>query len=249
MLNILKYLRDRLTNSSKSDKKPTPINIDDLKGYTDEEMFGLEKNPKKIIEDFEKASKYLAVRIYHQELIDNFKLEELVHRTDLEGTVTVLVLDLPASVECILHTNIDRWSKTPEELFPIALNNLKEKFKREVENDGNHFLKLTGRDVFVTSEALFFERNHKCIGKYGAIFCLPNRDTFRAAAINSDIDLEIALQYMIPFAEDTYDSSEDRAITNHIFWHFEGKNELIYTYYGLNRLRYVLPQDLADMVY
>lgn len=247
MINLLKYLRDRLIKASPIEKPA--LAIEDLKGYTEEEMFGLEKNPKKIIEDFEKASKYLAVRIYHQDMVGAFKLEELVYRKDLDETVTVLVLDLPSSVESILHTNIEKWNKTPEELFPIALTNLKEKVKREAERDDKNFVKLSGDDMFVTSEALFLERNRACIGKYGAIFCLPNRDTFRAAPINSDIDLEIALQYMIPFAEETFDKSEDLAITRHIYWHYEGKNELIYTYYGLNRLRYVLPQDLADMVY
>jgi len=247
MLNILKYLRNRLSTEKKEDKK-APMR-ENLKGYTPEEMFGKEDGIKKIIEDFEKASKYLAVRIYQQDFIGAFKLEEIVHRKDLEETVTVLVLDLPDSVESVLHTNVEKWGKTPEELYIIAISNLKEKYKREVEKLENNVLKISGEDIFVTSEVLFFERNRECIGKFGAIFCLPNRDTLRAVAINNDLDVEVGLQLMIPYAEDTFDHSEDLAITRHIFWHYEGKNELIYTYYGLNRLKYVLPADLAELVY
>lgn len=247
MLNLLKYLQKRFTSKKTEEKKE--VVIKDLKGYTSEEMFGKEGSTKRVIEDFDKASKYLAVRIYRQDFMGSFKLEELVHRIDLEETVTVLVLDMPDSVESILHTNIEKWNKTPEELFEIAFVNLKEKFKREVERIDNNVLKLSGDDIFVTSEALFFERNEKCIGKYGSIFCLPNRDTMRAVAINSDLDVEVGLQLMIPFAEETFDHSEDLAITRHIYWHYKGKNELIYTYYGLNRLKYVLPADLAELVY
>ncbi len=246
MLNLLKYLRDRFSSKKEEEKEPE---IKNLKGYTPEEMFGKEEVIHNIIEDFEKATKYLAVRIYQQDFMGSFKLEELVHRKDLEGTVTVLVLDLPDSVESVLNTNIEKWNKQPEELFALAFDNLKEKFKRETERMENNFLKLSGEDIFVTSEALFFERNKNCIGKFGSIFCIPNRDTLVAVAIDSDLDVEVGLQLMIPFAENTFDQSEDMAITRHIFWHYEGKNELIYTYYGLNRLKYVLPADLAEMVY
>ena len=246
MLNLLKYLRGRF--SSKKIEEPLPVSKE-LKGYTPEEMFGQEEAVHNIIEDFDKASKYLAVRIYNQDFMGSFKQEELVHRKDLEGTVTVLVLDLPDSVESILNTNIEKWNKQPNELFLIAFDNLKEKFKREVERMDTNFMKLSGEDIFITSDALFFERNKECIGKFGSIFCLPNRDLLVSVPINTDLDVEVGLQFMIPFAENTFDTSEDLAITSHIFWHYEGKNELIYTYYGFNRLKYVLPADLADMVY
>ncbi|HSZ24570.1 MAG TPA: hypothetical protein VK766_02570 [Cytophagaceae bacterium] len=246
MLNLLKYLRDRFSSSKNEEKEPE---IKKLKGYTPEEMFGKEEGIKNILEDFEKASKYLAVRIYQEDFMASFKLEELVHRKDLEGTVTVLVLDLPDSVESVLNVNIEKWRKLPEELFVLAFDNLKEKFKRETEKMDNNFIKLSGDDIFITSEILFFERNKDCIGKFGAIVCLPNRNTLMAVPINSDLDVEVGLQLMIPFAENTFDHSEDSAITRHIFWHYAGRNELIYTYYGLNRLKYVLPADLADLVY
>jgi hypothetical protein len=246
MLNLVKYLRDRFSSKKKEEKEPE---IKNLKGYTPEEMFGKEEVIHNIIEDFEKASKYLAVRIYQQDFMGSFKLEEIVHRKDMEGTVTVLVLDLPDSVESVLNTNIEKWNKQPDELFTLGCDNLKEKFKREAERMENNFLKLSGEDIFVTSDALFFGRNKDCIGKLGSIFCIPNRDTLMAVAIDSDLDIEVGLQLMIPFAENTFDQSEDMAISRHIFWHYEGKNELIYTYYGLNRLKYVLPADLAEMAY
>lgn len=248
MLNLLKYLRDRF--SSKKPKEEKAPEIKNLEGYTPEEMFGKEDAVKSILDDFEKASKYLAVRIYKQGFMESFKLEELAYRKDLEGTVTVLVLDLQDSVESVLKANIEKWNKNPEELFELAIDNLKEKFKREAEKmEENNFLKLSGEDIFITSDALFFERNKACIGKFGSIFCLPNRDTLVAVPVNTDLDVEVGLQLMIPFAEETFDSSEDLAITRHIFWHYEGKNELIYTYYGLQRLKYVLPPDLEEMVY
>ncbi len=247
MLNLLKYLRDRFSSKKKEEKKEPEIK--NLEGYTPEEMFGKEDAVRSILDDFEKASKYLAVRIYNQDFMESFKLEEVAYRKDLEGTVTVLVLDLPDSVESVLKATIEKWNKQPEELFTLGMENLREKFKREAERTENNFLKLSGEDIFVTSDALFFERNKACLGRYGSIFCLPNRDTLVAVAINEDLDLEVGLQFMIPFAEDTFDNSGDLAITRHIFWHYEGKNELIYTYYGLNRLKYVLPADLEEMVY
>jgi hypothetical protein len=246
MLNLLRYLRDRFASKKKEEQMPVPSN---LKGYTQEEMFGREGEVQNILDDFDKAAKYLAVRLYQQDFMESFKLEELAYRKDLEGTVTVLVLDLPDSVESVLKTNIEKWGKNADELFALGCDNLKEKYKRELERMENNLYKLSGEDIFVTSEALYFQRNREAIGKFGSIFCLPNRDTMAVMPIGEDLDVEVGLQLMIPFAENTYDSSGDLAITRHIFWHFNGKNELIYTYYGLNRLKYVLPADLADMVY
>jgi hypothetical protein len=212
-------------------------------------MFGTGESVKTIPENFDEAEKYLAFRIHHQDFVNSFKEGDIIFRKDLEGTVTVLVLDLPDSVEVLMHTGITKWNKSPEELFVIAIKNLKEKYtSRDVERLENKLLNITGEDIFITSETLYFERNKECIGNFGAIFCLPNKETLRAFALNSDLDIEVGLQMMIPFAEETFDRSEDK-ITRNIFWHFEGKNELIYTYYGLNRLKYILPADLADMAF
>ena len=222
-----------------------------LQGYTEEEIFGKEgADIKNMLEDFEKASKNLAIRIYPKDFVSSFQLEELVYRKDLEGTITMLVLDHPDSVESLLKTTVEKWGKNVDDLFSLAIENLRSKYKRELERTENNFLKFSGEDIFITSAALYIDKYRGCIGKYGTVFCLPNRDTLLCKPINSDLDVEVGLQLMIPLAENTFDSSSpDLHITRSIFWHHEGKNELIYTYYGLNRLKYILPTDLEELVY
>ncbi|MCS6822805.1 MAG: hypothetical protein NZ529_00810 [Cytophagaceae bacterium] len=219
-----------------------------LKGYTEEEMFGKE-DVKEIIDDFEKAVKYLSVRIYNKDYILSFKHDELVYRKDLEGTVTVLVLDLPHSVESLLRMNVEKWSKNDDELFAIAIQNVAEKYKREVEKTDQIFYTLTGDDVFITSSVFHLSSYPALMGKYGAIFCIPTRHILLVCPISSDLDAEVCLQLMIPLADKKTEEDAENAITNNLFWHYNGTNELIYTYYLPNRLKYVLPPDLEEMIY
>jgi hypothetical protein len=250
MLNLLKYLRARFSPKKKEEQRSVEESVPALEGYTAEEMFGKEEAVNTSIpEDFEKAARYLALRIYRQDFISSFKLEEFVYRKDLEGTITMLVLDLPDSVESLLKADIEKWQRTPDELYARALDNMKEKFPRETERLENNLLQLSGDDIFITSEALLWEMHKHCLGQYGVIFCLPNRHSLVCQPINSDLDVEFGLQVMIPYAENTFDESLETGLTRHIFWHYEGKNELIYTYYGPNRLKYVLPTALEEMVY
>lgn len=202
-----------------------------------------------LLDRFEKAYPYLAVRIYPAEIIHAFQEEDLIVRYDIEGLPSILVLDLPDSVECVLRSDIASWEKSDEELFEIGLKNLREKYKREWERGPHHFLQITENDNFVTTEALLLERNKACMGAFGCIFSLPERDLLLCAPISSDIDLEVCLQRMIPLCNELYDAAGELKLSDQIFWHYQNQNQKLYTIYSTGRLKYVLPQELEELVY
>src|SRR6218665_346217 len=78
-------------------------------------------NPK----NFESVKQYLSVRIYPTETIDNNGGSSLfVWKHDLEGTYTLLMLDLPNSFIPVEKSIADLWGKDEKELFRMALANI-----------------------------------------------------------------------------------------------------------------------------
>lgn len=208
-----------------------------------------EEHAQQLLDSFESAMPYLAVRIYPAEILHSFQEEDLIFRYDIEGLPSLLVLDLPDSVECVLRSDIAAWNISDEKLFEVGLKNLRERYSRDWHKDKYHFLEILGDDNFVTTEALLLERNKTCMGPFGCLFCLPERDLILCAPITSDIDVEVSLQRMIPLCNELYEKAGDLKLSNQIFWHYNNENQKLFTYYTPERLKYVLPQELEELVY
>jgi hypothetical protein len=90
-----------------------------------ENLFNSKKEEEKIlknVEDFQKIKKLLAVRLYTTDYEPKV-YEILVHRVDIEGIVTVLVLDLPLSTTNVKPEYIKKWGISSDELFKIGFEN------------------------------------------------------------------------------------------------------------------------------
>src|SRR6478735_1914606 len=164
-----------------------------------------------ITESFEQAAGYLSIRIHSGDYLKGLQSEEFIYRTDLEGTVTLLVLDLPYSVENVLRSDAQRWDIPEESLFSFALENVRENYKREiVKYDGTAdqgMLSLSGQDSFLTSSVLMLDEWPTIEGRFGSIISMPDRHTFLVRPIADDISLEVALQVIIPFTFEHYESA------------------------------------------
>lgn len=259
MKKIFRFLsskKQKEENSSEKPLDPKPEATDPFESVRDmvlspEELFGPNGQTRDILKDFDKASKYLSVRIYNRNFAQGIKEEEFFIRKDLDETVSVLVLDLPESVESVLRSYIgENWPVSEDELFRIALENCKDKYPRFYDKQENRIIRITGEDdVLITTDALVFEKHEECLGKFGTIFSIPTRDHLLCIPINNDLDLEVGLEVLIPYADQLCEQNPEEAICRHIYWHYQGKNELIYSYIGLERVKYVLPLQLEDLVY
>lgn len=207
-----------------------------------------------IADSFEQAAAYLSLRIHTADYLKGLQGEEFVYRTDLEGTVTLLVLDMPYSTENVLRSDAQRWGIPEESLFSFALENLRENYKREiVKYDGTAdqgILSLSGQDSFITSSVFTLDQWRGMHGRFGSIISMPDRYTFLVRPLADDITLEVALQVIIPFTYKRYEAAEDtEKVSENIYWWYEDKLEHIPFNIGYSRLNYVLPLALEDLIY
>lgn len=203
-------------------------------------------------EGFEAFARYLSLRIISKSDIESFPEEAFYVRQDLDDTITILVLDYPSSIEHVLRANAVDWEKAETELFERALKNIQETYHRVIVPYEGHpqagMLTLTGEDAFKTSTALYLEEYPALQGTHGALVALPDKDTFICKTLEDDISLEVGMQFLVHFTDETFHTSESR-ISRQIYWYFNGEYTVIPYNIGIERMNYVLPFDLEDRLY
>lgn len=203
-------------------------------------------------EGYEAFARYLSLRIICKADLDSFSEEAFYVRETLDDTKTILVLDYPSSIEHVLRTNAAAWEKSEDELFERALKNIQETYHRVVVPYEGHpqagMLTLTGNDAFKTSAILYLEEYPALQGTHGALVALPDKDTFICKTIEDDISLEVGMQFLVHFTDETFHNSESR-ISRQIYWYLNGEFIVIPYSIGLERMNYVLPFDLEDRLF
>ncbi|MFN3404513.1 MAG: hypothetical protein ACK40G_10495 [Cytophagaceae bacterium] len=249
-MKSLKSIFSNLFSKDTGEKNQEDINQPEPKKELQAELSNeiSEEETKDKLWDFNFARDYLAVRIYPEDFVDKFQLEEFVYRVDLEKTITMLVLDLPYSVESVLQQQASEWKITTDELFKIAIANLQEHYRPDLERTNQNIIAFKGDNFFLTSNILYFTDYPECIGTYGSLVALPNREVLICKPIENDIDVEVGLQVMIPFVNEIFEHEQGR-ISGNVYWYYQGKFELIFSTIGLSRFNYVLPTDLENMLY
>ena len=77
---------------------------------------------------FETLVDYFSIRIYQESFVNqNGGTENLVVKKHLDGTISLLMLDLPSTFTPIQKNMFDLWNKTVDEVFEIAQNNVNKK--------------------------------------------------------------------------------------------------------------------------
>jgi len=120
----------------------------------------------------------LAVRIWPKSYLDAVS-GQCIHREDLEGTITVLVFDLPTSIRPVSPKEANVWGKRTEELLQIGLDNVLRTCRPEIDRhdlgDGVGLVSMTGESHFVATHVLMLEHHSDCLGTYGALIGIPHR--------------------------------------------------------------------------
>lgn len=203
-------------------------------------------------EGYEAFARYLSLRIINKIDLETFTEEAFYVRETLDDTKTILVLDYPSSIEHLLRTNAVDWNKTEDELFDRALTNIQETYHRVVVPYEGHpnagMLTLSGNDAFKTSAVLYLEEYPALQGTHGALVSLPDKDTFLCKPIEDDLSMEVGMQFLVHFTDETYHKSES-AISRQIYWYLNGDFTVIPYNIGIERMNYVLPFDLEDRLF
>ena len=182
-------------------------------------------------ENYESVKKYLSIRIYPIETVNQRGgAASLVVKTDLEGTYTLLMLDLPGAFTAVKKQMFDLWKKDVSEVFKIAQENINkqrvEKMTEKFDVDGSNIeMSFLGNEDYAASYALDLDTNSPdLVGEWGSVVVLPNKGLVDICKISKDkpVDFVKFIQKTKPLIEKSY-NEHPQHISDQYFWYFKGK--------------------------
>jgi hypothetical protein len=181
--------------------------------------------------NFESVKKYLSIRIYPEKTVSSFGgVSNLIARIDLEGTYTLLMLDLPGAFTAVEQKMFDLWKLDTVTVFKIAQDNINkhpvEKVTKSYEMDGSEIeLNFIGEENYAASYALDLRNNSpELVGEWGSVVAMPNKGLVNICTIskNKPVDFVKFIQFTKSIVEQYYQEHDQRISTDY-FWYYKGK--------------------------
>lgn len=185
--------------------------------------------------NYETVKKSLSLRIYPKETVDaRGGPEQLVARTDMDGTYTLLMLDLPGAFTPVQKKMFDGWNKDQAEVFRAAQENVDtqkmEKTTQSFDFQGSHVeITIIGNENYAASYALNLMNNSpELVGEWGCVVSMPNKALVNLCKISREKPLDFVkfIQMTLPFNEKAY-RDHPQPISDHYFWYYKGTFTLI----------------------
>ncbi len=183
-------------------------------------------NPK----EFASVEKYLTLRLYDEQTIkQRGGVEHLVTRIDLEGTYTLLMLDLPGAFTPVAKEMFELWKKESSEVFKIAQSHVDqqpvEKVTKAFDLGGvNIEISFLGNEDYAASYLLGLPANSpELIGEWGVALAVPNKGLVNMCKISKDKPLDFVkyIQYTKPLIDKSF-LQHPQPVSNAYFWYYKG---------------------------
>lgn len=202
------------------------------------------------IDDLDRIKPHLAVRIYPENTFGEMAREDLIYQKDLEGTLTVLVFDLPSTIRTVSRRLTSGWGKSNGELFQIGIENLRRKIDIDHEkvmmSDEVHLNAYIGESYYVAAYSLILEEHGEALGRYGALVGIPHRHMLLTYPIN-DIQVLQAVNGFLMALPKLFQEGPG-SITPNLYWYRQGGFlHLPYAYHG-DEVRFSPPQAFLDLI-
>ena len=168
---------------------------------------------------FEQARDLLAVRIGDDQSLPT---DKLLCRRDLPGTISYLVFDLPHSVESVPLEMPGKWGVGVDEIFAIALANVRRAAQPRVEQveiqPDLSFTAYHGDSFFTASFALMLDQLEDAVGPHGTLVAIPHRHMMLVHRIEN-ADVIHAVQHLGVLAVNL-DQQGPGSISPNLFWYY-----------------------------
>lgn len=186
--------------------------------------------------NFNTIKAYLGLRIYPVSFVEQRGgTGNLVAKSDLEGTYTLLMLDLPGAFTPVQKATFEQWKQPIEEVFKAAKANVNkqemEKMSQKIRVDNSdvevHFLE---NETYAASYALDLEHNSpELVGEWGSVVAIPNRGVVDVCKIekNKPFDFVKLIQALKPVVTQFYEEHE-QPVSSDFYWYYKGKFTLIH---------------------
>lgn len=152
-----------------------------------------------------------------------------IFRQDVPHTRTALVLapEVPdGPTQDVTLADALAWNRTGEDLFEIALQNLRRKYPPRVRETpklrrGVVVSLLYDDRPFAAGHALDLERHERCLGKKGSLVAIPTQYALLCYPIESSRAFHGYLALVNLSAEAV--ATAKKTIVPHVYWYYEGK--------------------------
>lgn len=209
------------------------------------------------INQFETIRNFLSIRIYPVEMIKRRGgTDNLVLRTDLEGTYTLLMLDLQNAFTPVQQSVFQLWNKDINEVFKVAQENInkKEMVKeiREVKaGKANVEAIFIENEDYAASYALDLLNNSPdYVGEWGSVVAMPNKGIVNICKISREKPLDFVpyIQLFRKPVADFYDNHQ-QPVSDRFYWYYKGKFTLIQvTEDKAGQVNVVAPLGLSELI-
>jgi hypothetical protein len=200
------------------------------------------------VSDFNKVSGRLRSRLYPLSMLN--QAVEIIHRPGPEGTLEVVVLDLPTTVRTISRTEARVWRLENEDLFEIGRANLRQSgaLKETVVplQQGVNLHLFAGDSFYAASHALIFNDYAPEQLPHGALVGIPKRDVLLAHFIH-DIGAVEAISSMLQAIIGMHRDGPG-SLSPNLYWYLNG--EFITLPYELadDELSFTPPNDFLELL-
>jgi hypothetical protein len=181
--------------------------------------------------NFKSIKKYLTIRIYPKEYVEQRGgTNSLVARTDLEGTYSVLMFDLPGAFSPVDIQSFSEWKQDTADVFIMAQDNIN---KQEVSKNSSQFdidgvkveITFLENEAYAASYILDLQKNSPgLVGEWGSAIAVPTSQIAMVCKISKDkpVDFVKFIQRTKPIVEKHY-GQDQQPISDQFFWYYKGR--------------------------
>ena len=200
------------------------------------------------VSDFDKVRDNIRARLYPLELEQ--QSVETVHRDGPEGTLEVIVVDLPKSVRTVSRSEAAEWGVSRDELFELGRRNLAKRTSVQMHaveiQAGIELLAFMGDAYYAASHVLMLEQHVPGDLPHGALVGIPRRDVMLVHPIRN-IGAADAISSMLQ-ATLHWHAEGPGSLSPLLYWYRAGEFvTLTYTIKD-NTLDFTPPLEFLDML-
>lgn len=205
---------------------------------------------------FETLVDYFTIRIYQESFVQKSGgAENVISRKDLDGTFSILMIDLPSAFTPIQKEMFSNWDKTEEEVFAIAQANVNkhefEKVSQSIDVDGNdivvHFIENENYGASIAIDLI--NNAPEFVGDWGSVIAFPNKGIVNICKISKEEPVEFVqfIQVFKPLVEQFY-NDHPQPISTDFFWYYQGKFTKINLVEENGNINVIAPMRLSELM-
>ena len=206
--------------------------------------------------NFETIVDNLSLRIYEEPFVSKYGgTDNLIVKQHLEGTQTLLMLDLPTAFTPVQKEMFERWGKTYDELFEIAQQNVNkqlfsavtEKIPLSESNIEVHFIE---NEDYAASIALDLGNNSPdFVGEWGSVVTIPNKGIVAICKVskNKPLDFMNFIYKLKPIVERLF-NEHPQPISTDFYWYYKGSFTKINISENDGKINVIAPAGLAELM-